>query len=61
MVKNKLKRIGALLLVLFIVFMVFLTLYLAFTGSPYFMASLFTMLAFPLLIYVFIYIYKLMK
>jgi len=38
---KKIKRILALLLVIFLIAMVFVTLYCAVTGSPYFMASLF--------------------
>ena len=47
---KKIKRILALLLVIFLIAMVFVTLYCAVTGSPYFMASLFVMLGLPLLI-----------
>ena len=36
---KKIKRILALLLVIFLIAMVFVTLYCAVTGSPYFMAS----------------------
>ena len=45
---KKIKRILALLLVIFLIAMVFVTLYCAVTGSPYFMASLFVMLGLPL-------------
>ena len=41
--------------------MIFVTLYCAITGSPYFMASLFTMLALPLLIYAYMFIYRIVK
>lgn len=55
---NQLKRIMALLLVLLLVGLVFLTIYFAVTGSPYFMASMYTMLALPLLLYAFWFVYK---
>ena len=55
---KKVKRIAALLIVIFLIAMVFVTLYCAITGSPYFMASLFTMLALPLLIYAYMFIYR---
>lgn len=58
---KKIKQILALLLVVFLIAMVFVTLYFAVTGSPYFMASLFTMLGLPLLIYAYMFIYRLMK
>lgn len=58
---KKLKRILALLLVIFLIAMVFVTLYCAVTGSPYFMASLFTILGLPLLIYAYMFIYRLVK
>lgn len=58
---KKIKQATAILLVVIIIALVFLTLFLAFTGSPYFMASLFTMIGFPILLYVYLWIYKLMK
>lgn len=58
---KKLKRILALLLVVFLIGMVFLTLYLAVTGSRYFMASLITTLGLPLLLYVYMFMYRIMK
>ncbi len=58
---DRLKRIAALALAIFLLAMVFVTLYLAVTGSPYFMASLFVTLGLPLLIYVYLFIYRLLK
>ena len=58
---KKVKRIAALLIVIFLIAMVFVTLYCAITGSPYFMASLFTMLVLPLLIYAYMFIYRIVK
>lgn len=58
---KKVKRIAALLMVIFLIAMVFVTLYCAITGSTYFMASLFTMLALPLLIYAYMFIYRIVK
>lgn len=58
---KKVKRIAALLIVIFLIAMVFVTLYCAITGSPYFMASLFMMLALPLLIYAYMFIYRIVK
>lgn len=58
---KKVKQISALLLVCIIIGLVFLTMYFAFTGSPYFMASLFTMIGFPIMVYVYLWIYRLMK
>ena len=58
---KKVKRIAALLMVIFLIAMVFVTLYCAITGGPYFMASLFTMLALPLLIYAYMFIYRIVK
>ena len=55
------KRILALLLAAFLLAMVFVTLYLAVTGSRYFMASLFVTLGFPLLLYAYLFIYRLIK
>ena len=57
--KNNLKRISALLLVLLLIGLVFLTLYLAVTGSPYFMASMVSMFMVPILIYSYMFIYRL--
>ena len=58
---KKVKRIAALLMVIFLIAMVFVTLYCAITGNPYFMASLFTMLALPSLIYAYMFIYRIVK
>ncbi|MDD7208793.1 MAG: hypothetical protein PUH29_01845 [Lachnospiraceae bacterium] len=58
---KKIKRILALLLVVFLVAMVFVTLYCAVTGSRYFMAALYVTIGFPLLLYVYFFIYRLMK
>ena len=55
------KRILALLLAVFLLALVFVTLYLAVTGSRYFMASLFVTLGFPLLLYAYLFIYRLIK
>lgn len=55
------KRILALLLAVFLLAMVFVTLYLAVTGSRYFMASLFVTLGFPMLLYAYLFIYRLIK
>ena len=56
-----LKRIGAMILVIIMLALVILTLFLAVTGSRYFMASMTAMLTFPLLIYVYMFIYRLVK
>lgn len=61
MKKNKWMRIGAGFLVCVLVGLVFLTLFFAITGSPYFMASLISMLFLPLLLYAYMYIYRLFK
>lgn len=58
---NKLKRIAALLLVVILVGMVFLTLYCAVTGSRLFMVSLVTTLLLPVLLYAYMLIYRLLK
>lgn len=58
---KKIKQIAALVLVIFLIAMVFVTLYCAITGSPYFMASLFVMLGLPLLIYAYMFIYRLVE
>lgn len=58
--KNNLKRISALLMVLLLIGLVFLTLYLAVTGNPYFMASMVSMFMVPILIYCYMFIYRLM-
>ena len=47
---KKVKRIAALLIVIFLIAMVFVTLYCAFT-----------MLALPLLIYAYMFIYRIVK
>ena len=58
---KKVKRVLALFLAVFLLAMVFVTLYLAVTGSRYFMASLFVTLGFPLLLYAYLFIYRLIK
>ena len=60
MMKNKLKRVFALLLVVIMLGLVLLTLYLAITGSRYFMASLVSMFLLPILLYTYMFIYRLM-
>ncbi len=59
--KDRIKRILALALVIFLVAMVFVTLYLAVTGSPYFLGSLYVTLGLPLLIYAFLFIYRILN
>lgn len=58
---KKIKQFFALAAVIIILGLVFLTLYCAFTGSPYFMASLISMLLFPILLYSYLFIYRLLK
>ncbi|MBR0411814.1 MAG: hypothetical protein IJI25_12615 [Eubacterium sp.] len=58
--KNNLKRISALVVVLLLIGLVLLTLYLSVTGSPYFMASMVSMFLLPILIYSYMFIYRLM-
>lgn len=53
-----LQRVLALLGVVFLLGMVFLTLFFAITGSPYFMASLVCMLLLPIFIYGYMILYK---
>ena len=48
---KRLKRAGALLLVIILIGLVMLTLYCAVTGSRYFMASLMATLLLPILLY----------
>lgn len=58
---NKIKQIGALILVLILIGLVLLTLFLAVTGSSYFMASLITTLMLPILLYAYMFIYRLLR
>lgn len=58
---HKLKQIGALLLVVILVALVLLTLYFAVTGSRYFMASLVATLVFPVLLYAYMLVYRIVK
>ena len=56
-----LKRILALAGVVILAGMVLLTLFFAVTGSRYFMASMLLTLTFPLLLYAYLFIYRLIK
>ena len=56
-----LKRILALLGVAALLGMVLLTLFLAVTGSPYFMASLFAMIVIPVFIYGYMIILRILS
>lgn len=58
---HKLKQIGALLLVVILVALVLLTLYFAVAGSRYFMASLVVTLVFPVLLYAYMLVYRIVK
>ena len=58
---KKIKRAAAMILVILLIGLVFLTLYFAITGSLYFMASMFSMLALPLLFYAYLFIYRMMN
>lgn len=58
---HKLKQIGALLLVFILVALVLLTLYFAVIGSRYFMASLVVTLVFPVLLYAYMLVYRIVK
>ena len=51
----------AMLLIVVMVGLVLLTLYLAVTGSRYFMASMFSMFLLPILVYSYMFIYRLMN
>lgn len=55
---KSLKRILALLGVFFLLGLVVLTLIFAFTGSPYFMASLCCMIGLPVVIYGYMIIFR---
>lgn len=55
---KKMKQMIALAGVILMVGLVFLTLYLAITGSRYFMASLFCMFMVPLMLYVYLFVYR---
>ena len=57
--KKSIKRALALVLVIIMIGLVLLTLYFAITGSRYFMASMVSMLILPILIYSYMFIYKL--
>ena len=57
---KRVKQILPMLLVILIVGLVFLTLYFAIIGSPYFKVSMFAMFFVPILAYVYIFIYRLM-
>lgn len=58
--KNTLKRIAALALVVIMLGLIVFTLYCAVTGSPYFMASMVSMFMLPILVYAYMFIYRLM-
>lgn len=58
---HKLKQIGALLLVFILVALVLLTFYFAVIGSRYFMASLVVTLVFPVLLYAYMLVYRIVK
>ena len=58
---KKIKRAAAMILVILLIGLVFLTLYFAITGSLYFMASMFAMLALPLLFYAYLFIYRMIN
>lgn len=55
---KKMKQILAFTGVILIVGLVFLTLYFAFTGNRFFMASLFCMFMVPLMLYVYMFVYR---
>lgn len=58
---KKMKRIFAMAGVFLLVGLVILTLYFAVTGSRYFMASLFCMLMMPLMMYAYMFIYRMVS
>lgn len=58
---KKIKQLFAFIAVIIIIGLVFLTLYCAVTGSPYFMASLIAMFFVPILLYSYMFIYRLLK
>ena len=58
---KKMKRIFALAGVILLIGLVILTLYFAVTGSRYFMASLLCMLMVPLMMYVYMFVYRMVK
>ena len=55
---KRMKQILALTGVIIILGLVFLTIYFAVTGSRYFMASLFCMFMVPLMLYVYLFVYR---
>ncbi len=58
---KKFQRLLAMAGVVILFAMVILTLILAIIGSPYFKASMYATLTLPLLMYAFLFIYRLMK
>ena len=58
---KKMKQILAFTGVILIVGLVFLTLYFAFTGNRFFMASLFCMFMIPLMLYVYMFVYRMVN
>lgn len=58
---KKMKRIFAMAGVILMIGLIFLTLFLAITGSRYFMASLFCMLMVPLMMYVYMFVYRMVN
>ncbi len=59
--KNNLKRIVAMAVILLIVACVFLTLYFAVTGNANFLGMLLLTLMLPILLWVYLFFYKLLK
>ena len=58
---KKFQRLLALAGVVILVAMSIITLILAITGSPYFTASMYATLTLPLLIYAYLFIYRLIR
>ena len=58
---NKIKRTAALLLAVSMLGLVVLTLYLAVTGSPYFLASMVSMIILPVLVYAYMLVYRVLR
>lgn len=59
--KNTLKRIGAILLIILLLACVVLTLVFAVTGSKNFLGMLMITLLLPVLLWVYMFFYKLLK
>ncbi len=58
---NRMRRVGAIILIVIMIALIIWMVWCGVTGSPYFMGSVFAAILFPVLVYVYFFIYRMIR